>query len=71
MGVNMKHIVLVIAALMLAGCDNRQLGDPRVSRTGVAVVKDAWTGCEYVKHGDGGLTPRIDRDGKTHRGCGL
>lgn len=36
------------------------------------VVKDSHTGCEYVHlAGGGGLTPRIDRDGKTHRGCGV
>lgn len=68
MGVNMKHIMLLIVAVLASGCEPD--GKPRDSRHGVDVVKDTFTGCEYVKHGSGGLTPRIDRDGKTHRGCG-
>lgn len=34
------------------------------SRSGVVPRTDSLTGCQYLEAGSGGLTPRLDRDGK-------
>ena len=45
---------------------NRDDSDPGEwgERSGVAVRTDALTGCQYLEAMNGGLTPRIDNNGK-------
>ena len=40
------------------------------ARSGITPVVDSLTGCQYLLAGKGGVTPRIDTDGKTQLGCG-
>jgi hypothetical protein len=64
-----KHIAALGAGfmlLMLAGCD---VGDDTDDRTnnhasGMALYTDYGTGCQYVRAGGGGITPRMGADGR-------
>lgn len=59
-------VVVLIGKLPLGRDDS----DPSEwgKRSGIAVRKDALTGCEYLESMHGGLTPRLDRAGH-HVGC--
>ena len=61
-------IVLFVAGVLLAlsGCVGRT-GDeakPEAKVLDPYLYRDRTTGCEYLAAGSGGLTPRMDRDGK-------
>lgn len=55
--------MLVLLALLCAGC-GRDNSDPPGGRSGMKVKIDNLTGCEYLRTYEGGLTPRLDADGK-------
>jgi hypothetical protein len=57
---------IILLALLCAGC-SRDDTDPPGGRSGLIVKTDAATGCQYLNNG--GITPRIAEDGKTHYGC--
>jgi len=63
-------IILAIAVcatlLALAGCGPRQQddSDPVEGSSGMKPRTDALTGCQYLTYPNGGITPRMDRDGK-------
>ena len=38
------------------------------ARSGVRLITDSRTGCQYLAASDGGITPRLDRDNK-QMGC--
>jgi hypothetical protein len=54
----MKHTA-ILALVMLAGCG------PMTVESGVSVAyfRDRETGCEYLYHYNGGITPRLNPDG--------
>lgn len=39
-----------------------------IDRSGMRLHTDASTGCEYLSTPNGGVTPRLNKDG-SHRGC--
>ena len=63
-------LCVVILAVFLVNCtgpgtpldstDNRDTG----VRSDMTVLTDHGTGCQYLTTGRGGLTPRLDSDGK-------
>ena len=55
-------IVVVVAALH--GRSSRDSTDPKDGRSGLVLYTDAATGVQYVGTIMGGLTVRVDRDGK-------
>lgn len=44
---------------------------PEDAGNGLRVLTDANTGCQYLAHVNGGITPRIDLAGRNHMGCGI
>jgi hypothetical protein len=38
--------------------------DPQAGRSGLMVYTDAKTGCQYLRASGGGITPRMQGDGK-------
>jgi hypothetical protein len=66
----------MVAVAILTGCEARDSTDPPNGFSGMTILKDALTGCEYLAGttysgtGTGGITPRVAADGKTHMGCG-
>lgn len=65
----MKTLSIILLALVCAGCQPRT-GEPDAAANNPVVYRDAETGCEYLSTGQvNALTPRIDSDGLTHRGC--
>ena len=57
---------IILLALVCAGCQPTP-GTRSEPAGSMSVFIDPATGCEYLNYG--GLTPRIDSDGLTHRGC--
>lgn len=74
----MKHVVeflialsIVIAVFALTRSFERDDTDPPGlgERSGMRLFTDHRTGCQYLSAGPiGGITPRLDRDGR-HVGC--
>lgn len=52
--------LLALPLQPLDDTDNRQTGE----RSGVSLITDHGTGCQYLRTGWGGITPRIGPDGK-------
>ncbi len=53
--------------ILLAGCIPLPPDDSDTSyaqRSGMWVRRDALTGCQYLEGARGGITPRLDADGK-------
>lgn len=59
-------IVVWLLSLLPIGRDSTDGAWPR--RSGVVVVTDAKTGCQYLRTPGGGITPRVDADGN-QLGC--
>jgi hypothetical protein len=57
-------VFIVIVAVILAGRGDRDDTDPPDGRSGLSLYTDSKTGCQYLRAGISGLTPRLDRDGK-------
>lgn len=63
---------IFIAALALSqavsitpiGRDDTDMGSWGGGRSGIKPVTDAMTGCQYLVSPHGGITPRLDGDGK-------
>lgn len=55
-------LVLVLLSNMLSGRDDTD--DPNGKRSGMILYTDHKTGCQYVGTVLGGITPRLDKDGK-------
>jgi len=49
--------------VLLAGCAKDD-SDPPDGISGMVVYHDHLTGCEYLASGHGGITPRLDANGK-------
>lgn len=62
----MKRL-LCIALALLAGCA-RDATDPPDGRSGMDLNTDFETGCQYLSKNHGGITPRLDGNGR-HMGC--
>ena len=60
----MKKILMVLSLVSLVGCGVRDDTDPPNGISGLNVFTDHLTGCQYLKAGLGGLTPRMDQNGK-------
>lgn len=58
--------ILVVLTLSPIGRDNTDGAWP--DRSGMKPLRDAFSGCQYLKVGGGGITPRIDAHGR-HMGC--
>ncbi|MGJ8513117.1 DUF6440 family protein [Carnimonas bestiolae] len=56
-------LVLIVASLFNHHDSTDELG----SRSGVKIVTDAKTGMQYLRTSGGGITPRVDADGKQLR----
>lgn len=61
MGRALAMVVLVVA---LYGCGIKDSTDPPDGISGIEPYTDNLTGCQYLGHGFGGLTPRLDATGK-------
>jgi hypothetical protein len=61
-GIAMKKI-MVLLVIFLAGCQKDDT-DPPNGVSGLNIFVDAKTNCQYLGQGDGGITPRLDRNGK-------
>lgn len=66
-----KSMVMVAAlAVVLAGCSGsvsfgeRDDSDSATERSGMNVLTDHKTGLQYLESTNGGLTPRLDEEGK-------
>lgn len=57
-------IFLIIVVTALHGRSSRDNTDPKGGRSGLVLYTDAATGVQYVGTVMGGLTVRVDRDGK-------
>lgn len=55
-------IVSWLISLLPFGRDDTD--GPWPNRSGIKVVTDAKTGCQYLAHERGGLTPRLDAEGR-------
>lgn len=65
----MKISLIILLALVCAGCGPRT-GNHESRFIDPIVFRDTLTGCEYLASGIAGeITPRIDIDGLSHRGC--
>lgn len=65
-GVGGSFLVLLIAdSLVFARDDSDPAG---TARSGMLIRTDNLTGCQYLRAGSGGLTPRVDGAGR-HIGC--
>lgn len=53
-----------LLSLTPLGRDDTDAGRWGGGRSGVKPVTDALTGCQYLITRDGGITPRLDADGK-------
>jgi hypothetical protein len=62
----MKRILIL--AVLLAGCSVRDDTDPPGGISGMDLLTDNATGCQYLYRRKA-LIPRIAADGKTHMGC--
>lgn len=61
--------IMVLLVIILAGCQ-RDDTDPPNGVSGLNIYIDAKTNCQYLGQGvDGGLTPRLERNGKQM--CGV
>lgn len=58
--------IFMVLALALAGCFSKASAGRVFSEP--TVLKDWETGCEYLSWSSS-ITPRIDSDGLSHRGC--
>lgn len=68
-----KVAVLLVAAYFLVAaigaCSPRDATDPpHGKRSGMLLRTDYGTGCQYLAEPFGGITPRVDADGR-HMGC--
>jgi hypothetical protein len=66
---NYKHalelLVLFFAtSTILEACAPKDSTDSEESRSGMALHIDNLTGCHYLGKSIGGLTPRLDKEGK-------
>lgn len=59
-------VVLLVGALTSGS--ERDSTDPPGGRSGMALHIDHATGCEYLSKSRGGITPRLDGQGR-HMGC--
>lgn len=65
-----RKVLLLLVALMLAGCIARSDSDPPGGFSGLSVFKDHLTGCEYLARPafvplmSQVLTPRMGADGR-------
>lgn len=67
----MKLVSLIIVAAFVAavfGAFGRDDTDPPDGRSGMRLLIDSRTGCQYLAMPLGGITPRRDGEGK-HVGC--
>lgn len=65
----MTKLYILICAIVLSGCfDSRgmsdSLGGQGLSTDPIRARLDPLTGCEYITYKEGGITPRMDADGK-------
>ena len=64
----MKKISIIIGIILLASIHMSPINDTdinRWNRSGMQLYTDSLTGCQYLEAGMiGGITPRLDRDGK-------
>ena len=63
-------ISFVVAVAVLVSCGGgyrKDDTDPRSGVSGMSLYVDVLTGCHYLGHGFGGLTPRLDASG--HQIC--
>lgn len=66
----MTRALIILLALLLTGClpgcvqtrDDSDMPDGRPS--GMRVLSDNLTGCQYLAYSSGGITPRMGADGK-------
>ncbi len=64
----MIRAAAILLALLCAGCSPKTADDNKPFDP--TVYADRATGCEYLStRSIYALTPRIDQDGLTHRGC--
>lgn len=64
---NSKMNKLVLALLItsaLVGCAAKDSTDPAEGISGLSLFSDNMTGCQYLSHNSGALTPRMNADGK-------
>lgn len=51
--------------LLAAQCSSQKDStDPPGGRSGLSIYVDHYTGCQYLSSSWGGLTPRLDTDGR-------
>lgn len=65
----MKRLQLLLVLALLAGCTARDDTDSPTERSGVILITDHGTGCQYLMApgtwgGGSGITPRMGRDGR-------
>lgn len=63
----MRVALCAFALLALAGCwrpgDNDTVRTDRGGSGRITIFTDQETGCQYLAHNFGSITPRLDRDG--------
>ena len=58
-------IPVLLVFLLVASCSaNKDDTDPTEGRSGLALHTDNLTGCQYLAKPFGGITPRLDAQGK-------
>lgn len=61
----LAHTGLFLAFfIVLSGCSPRDDTDPPRGRSGLRLFTDNMTGCQYLGNPFGGITPRVDREGR-------
>lgn len=66
---NLGALVLFAALIVgLSSCQPKDDTDPHDGRSGMSLHTDHLTGCQYLSKPFGGITPRVDGEGR-HVGC--
>jgi hypothetical protein len=64
----LPRLALALAAgvsiLLAASCAPHDDTDPPGGRSGLRLFTDHHTGCQYLGNPFGGITPRVDREGR-------
>lgn len=63
-----KLSIVVMTVLLMAGCAKKDDTDPPGGVSGMVLLTDSGTGCQY-RYRSAGLSPRVAADGKRHMGC--
>lgn len=58
-----SFVMLLFTPAFLSQC-GKDNSDPPDGRSGLTIYTDALTGCEYLSVMLGGITPRLDGDGR-------